>query len=791
MKKSRGIAVLLLTAIVTVFFCYVAAVGIGPTGTGSAKNINTGLDLAGGVSITYQAKDSNPSKEDMSDTVHKMQQRVSQYSTEAQAYQEGSNRITIEIPGVSDANAILEELGKPGSLYFIDQTDADGNQNFTTGNSESGYVLARSIEDIQKAGSVVLEGTDVADAEGGAYQDSSTSSQKYAVSLTLTKNGKTKFAEATKANVGKQIAIVYDDQVLSAPNVNEEISGGKAQITGMASTEEAQKLRSSVVAAQLGEEAIATSVKAGAIGLVIVMLIMIIAYRIPGLVASVALVLYTTLMLITLNAFDITLTLPGIAGIILGIGMAVDANVIIYARIREEIAAGLSVHAAIKSGFGKAFSAIFDGNITTLIAACVLMWLGSGSVKGFAYTLAMGIVISMFTALVISRLVINAVYAIGVRDPKFYGIAKERKVVDFVGKRKIFFAVSIILILCGPVGMLVHSNVIGDKAMNYSLEFSGGTSTNVTFNKEMDIKEIDSEVTPIVEAVTGDKNVQPTKVQGTNQVVIKTRSLDLKEREALNKALEENFDVDTSLITSENISATVSNEMRRDAIVAVIVAAIFMLLYIWFRFKDIRFASSAVLALLHDVLVVLAFYVISRTSVGNTFIACMLTIVGYSINATIVIFDRIRENMRGRKKVEDEKLKEIVDTSVTETLTRSIYTSLTTFVMVAILYVMGVSSIKEFAAPLMVGIIGGAYSSVCITGALWYTMKTFRKNRVAAPAAAAASAKISSEKSEKKVKQPSGQQTAQQPKKKNRKRVAERLAAQEAAKQQNDEEKSE
>ena len=196
MKKSRGIAVLLLTAIVTVFFCYVAAVGIGPTGTGSAKNINTGLDLAGGVSITYQAKDSNPSKEDMSDTVYKMQQRVSQYSTEAQAYQEGSNRITIEIPGVSDANAILEELGKPGSLYFIDQTDADGNQNFTTGNSESGYVLARSIEDIQKAGSVVLEGTDVADAEGGAYQDSSTSSQKYAVSLTLTKNGKTKIGRA-------------------------------------------------------------------------------------------------------------------------------------------------------------------------------------------------------------------------------------------------------------------------------------------------------------------------------------------------------------------------------------------------------------------------------------------------------------------------------------------------------------------------------------------------------------------------------------------------------------------
>ena len=297
---------------------------------------------------------------------------------------------------------------------------------------------------------------------------------------------------------------------------------------------------------------------------------------------------------------------------------------------------------------------------------------------------------------------------------------------DFVGKRKIFFTISIILILCGPVGMLIHSNVIGDKAMNYSLEFSGGTSTNVTFNKEMDIKEIDSEVTPVVEAVTGDKNVQPTKVQGTNQVVIKTRSLDLKEREALNKALEENFDVDTSLITSENISATVSNEMRRDAIVAVIVAAIFMLLYIWFRFKDIRFASSAVLALLHDVLVVLAFYVISRTSVGNTFIACMLTIVGYSINATIVIFDRIRENLPELKR---EPIESLVDRCITDTLTRSIYSSLTTFITIFVLFVMGVSSIRDFAAPLMVGIVCGAYTSVCITGALWYVMKHVGKNK--------------------------------------------------------------
>ena len=796
MKKSRGILVLILTAIITVFFCFTAAVGIGPTGTGAAKNIKTGLDLAGGVSITYQAKDSDPSSEDMKDTVYKLQKRVEQYSTEAQVYQEGSDRINVEIPGVTDANAILEELGQPGSLCFITQQDEDGNANFQTdANSETGYSLARSLDEIREAGCVVLEGTDVADATGGAIQQQNSSSREYVVDLTLTDEGKTKFAEATQNNVGKQIAIIYDNGVLSAPRVNEAITGGKAQISGMESVERAQELasyirigslsleltelRSSVVAAQLGEEAISTSLIAGMIGLIIVILFMIIAYRVPGAVAGLSLIFYTATILLTLNAFDITLTLPGIAGIILGIGMAVDANVIIYARIREEIGAGSTVRAAIKAGFSKAFSAIFDGNITTLIAAFVLMWLGTGSVKGFSYTLALGIVVSMFTALVFSRLVINALYAVGVRDEKFYGKTEEKKVINFVGKRKFCFTLSIILILAGPAAMLIHSTT-GGKALNYSLEFSGGTSTNVTFNEDLDIKTIDSEVTPVVEEVTGDKNVQPTKVVGTNQVIIKTRALTLDEREALNKALVDKFDVDESLIQAESISATVSNEMRRDAVVAVIVATIFMLLYIWFRFKDIRFAGSAVLALLHDVLVVLTFYAISRISVGNTFIACMLTIVGYSINATIVIFDRIRENLHGSRRLDE--IEEVVNRSITQTLTRSIYTSLTTFIMVAVLYIMGVSSIREFAAPLMVGIICGAYSSVCITGALWLVMKKkigAGQDTVKA-AAAAAPAKKTAQSANTQSAPASNAQA--QPKKKNRKRVQERLAAQEAAK---------
>ena len=789
MKKKRGVIVLALTMIITAFLCYTAAVGLGPTGTGSAKNIHTGLDLSGGVSITYQAKEKNPGKEEMSDTVYKMQKRVEQYSTEAQAYQEGDNRITVEIPGVTDADKILNDLGKPGSLCFIEQTDKDGNENFVPG--EDNYVLARSLEEIREAGSVVLEGTDVADAQGGAYQKEDGSSREYVVSLKLTDEGKKKFAEATEANVGKQIAIIYDNSVLSAPTVQEAITGGQAEINGMEDVEEAQnlasyirigslsleleELRSSVVAAQLGEEAISTSVTAGAIGLAIVILFMIFVYRIPGLVAAIALILYTAITLITLNAFDITLTLPGIAGIILGIGMAVDANVIIYARIQEEIAEGSSVRTAIKSGFSKAFSAIVDGNVTTLIASGVLMGLGSGTVKGFAYTLALGIVVSMFTALVVSRLVMNAMYAVGIQDEKFYGRAKKRKSINFVGKKNIFFIISLVLILVGPVSMMIHQKTDGS-ILNYSLEFSGGTATTVTFNENMDIKKIDSEVTPVVEKVTGDKNVQPTKVVGTNQVVIKTRALSQDEREALNTAMVEKFDVDETLITSESISSTVSSEMRQDAFVAVLVATLCMLAYIWLRFKDIRFAGSAVLALVHDVLVVFAFYALARVSVGNTFIACMLTIVGYSINATIVIFDRIRENLKRKDSRAD--LTEIVNESITQTLTRSIYTSLTTFVMVAALFIMGVSSIREFALPLMAGIICGAYSSVCITGALWLVMKQgFGKKQAAIVQQTAAEEKATSPEAVSRI--VNGQK---QPKKKNRKRVAERIAREEAEK---------
>lgn len=744
MKKNRGILVLVMTVLVTAFLIFTTAVGFGPTGTGAAKNIKTGLDLSGGVSITYETSKENPEPDEMQDTIYKLQKRVEQYSTEAQVYQEGENRIIVEIPGVNDANKILEELGKPGSLYFIAHKDSQGNENYTLNTQTGEYELTKTIEEIEADGGIVLSGTDVKDAKAAVAEDD-LKNKTNVVSLSFTKEGTKKFAEATKTayEAGNDtIGIYYDGSFVSVPSVRAEIENGSAQIDGMKDAQEAEnlastirigglkleltELRSSVVAAQLGEEAISTSLVAAAIGLALIILFMIVVYRIPGLVSGIALVIYVCLDLIALNAFDLTLTLQGIAGIILSIGMAVDANVIIYARIQEEIAAGKSVRTALQAGFKKAFSAIFDGNITTLIAAFVLNWLGSGTVKGFAQTLALGIVLSMFTALVVSRFLMYAAYAAGVRDEKFYGKRKERTPIRFLQKRKVFFLISVLMILSAPVAMMIFKGTSGE-ALKYSLEFKGGTSTNVTFAEDMPIKEIDARVTPLVEKVTGDKNVQATKVVGSNQVIIKTVTLDVKEREVLNQALEEEFGVSKDDITSESISSTVSSEMRADAVKAVVVATILMLLYIWFRFKDIRFASSAVIALLHDVLVVLAFYAIARVSVGNTFIACMLTIVGYSINATIVIFDRIRENMAGARKKED--LENLVNASITQTLTRSVYTSLTTFIMVFLLFVMGVSSIREFALPLMVGIICGGYSSVCITGALWYVMKTKIKNR--------------------------------------------------------------
>jgi len=728
MKKTKRKAVINLI----IFFLllaggiYMAIAGVGQNESGKTANVPLGLDLQGGLSVTYEIQDEKPSKDEIDATVDKLQRRVDAYSSEGEVYQEGDDRITVEIPLNTekvDAHDVLDQLGQPGQLLFLDSENYTiWQQNQTNGTND--------------AYEAVLTGSDIKNAQAGV--DDSGTVKDYVVQLQFTEDGAQKFATATAANIGKPIYIIYDGAVASAPTVQSAITDGNAVINKISSYEEAESLASTIkigalplelkqiqyniVGAKLGQKAVSTSLIAGAIGFGLVCILMIVLYRFPGFIASLALTGYVVLMLLILSIRHITLTLPGIAGIILSIGMAVDANVIIFTRIREEISAGNGVRAAVKAGFSKALSAILDGNITTLIATVVLMILGSGSIKGFAVTLMLGIVLSMFTALFVTKMLLNSFLELGVQNPKMYGRAKEPKIHGYVKNFKFCAAASLIVIITGLAFLGVNHSRIG-KSLNYSLEFTGGTSTTATFAEDdvYTLERAESEVAPAIAETAGiDAGaIQIQTVEGNNQVIFKTSELTEEQSAKIDDLLKSQFKA--TEVDNQSISSTISGEMKKDAIVAIAVSSVLMLLYIAFRFSDVKFGVSAVLALVHDVLVVFAAYSIGTLSVGNTFIACMLTIVGYSINATIIIFDRIRENMRTQDS--KESLEELVNKSIGQTFTRTIYTSLTTFIMVFVLFVMGVTSLKEFTFTLMLGIVCGAYSSVCITGPLWYTMK--------------------------------------------------------------------
>ncbi|MBE5954506.1 MAG: protein translocase subunit SecD [Lachnospiraceae bacterium] len=707
---------------------YVAMFGVGKNETGKASDIPLGLDLQGGLSVTYEITNENPSQEEINITIDKLQRRVDGYSSEGEVYQEGDERITVEIPVDTekyDAHAILEDLGQPGQLFFLDETN---------------YALWAEGKEFVAA----VDGADIKNSD--VMVDNSGMQQEYVVGVVFNESGKTKFGEATAANIGKPIYIIYDGAVVSAPIVSSAITQGECTISGQGWTlEDAQQLSNTIkigalplelkqlqyniVGAKLGKEAVSTSLMAGAIGFGIICLLMIIIYLVPGFIAALALVAYVVLLLLILSIRGITLTLPGIAGIILSVGMAVDANVIIFTRIKEEIAAGENVRNAVKAGFSKALSAILDGNITTLIATFVLMALGTGSIKGFAVTLMVGIILSMFTALAITRMLLNIAVNLGIKSKKLYGVAKKPKVRNYVKNSKLCFIISAAIIIVGLVFLPINKSKDG-QILNFALEFTGGTSTTVEFTEAYDLHTAEEEIAPVIaEAIDVQVGtIQIQIVEGTNQVIFKTAELSDEQAQALQGAMSEKFNA--SVVSSNGISSTISGEMRTDAIVAIIISSILMLIYIAIRFSDVRFGASAVIALIHDVMVVFAIYAVGQLSVGNTFIACMLTIVGYSINATIITFDRIRENIK-LMDVAKDGYDHIVNTSIAQTFSRSVYTSLTTFVMVLVLYIMGVASLKEFTFTLMAGIVCGAYSSICITGPLWLVLKKKFKKKEA------------------------------------------------------------
>lgn len=721
MKKTKRNAVLVIIAFLLILGVAIYTAIFGVADRGKVEYIKLGLDLKGGLSVTYEIQEDDYSDKDLEDTKYKIEQRVEAYTNEYSVYEDGDKKITAEIPGVTNADEILNALNIEGKLEFLDP------DNYTKWSQGQEYEAA-------------LTGDDIKNATAGINSDNGNDN---VVQLAFTDEGAQKFADVTAANVGNIVYIIYDNKVVSAPTVQSAITGGSAEINKIGSYEEAEQLattirigalpltlkqvRSNIVGATLGSDAISTSLKAGAIGIALVFLIMIIVFRIPGLVASFALAFYTILDLLVLNLFNVTLTLPGIAGVILSVGMAVDANVIIFTRIKEELADGKSVKQAVKGGFHNALSAIIDGNVTTLIAALVLGIFGTGTIKGFAITLAIGVVLSVFTALAVSQSLLTALVNLGVTDAKYFGVAREPKKTNFVKAGKFCMLGSLIVIIACFCMMPVNNKSKGSP-LNFSVEFAGGTSLTVGFDKEYSLSEAEKDIVPVIAeaAGIGEAGISVQTVSGTNEIVFKMPELsddgtDDSQMSKVRSALTDKLGADVK--EANVISGSVSSEMSKNAIFSVILAAILMLIYIAIRFHDVKFGASAVIALLHDVAMVFCLYIILRLTVGNTCIACLLTIVGYSINATIIIFDRVRENI-GVMKPKKVTYKDIVNLSINQTFSRTIYTSLTTFVTIFVLYIMGVASIKEFALTLMAGVVIGAYSSVCITGPLWYYMKT-------------------------------------------------------------------
>ncbi len=752
--KTKGFIRFLCALLVIAAICFVAICGIpGTEKLGSASQVRLGLDLAGGVSITYEIVKDDPTQSEIDDTVYKMQKRAESISTEAEVYPEGEKRITVAIPDVSDADEVLSKLGKAGNIYFIYAVSPSGTANVAAvGADENGeivYALTRPMEDIIADGDVVIDGSHITGAEPHTYTDNMKGLTRV-VDLDFNAAGSTRFSEATGyaaqyrteyltsgyTDLRNVIAIVYDGEVVSAPGVTEAITGGSAQISGQSTDDESRMLattirvgalplelsvlRYHVEGAQLGANALDTSLAAGVIGLAIIILFMIIMYRIPGLAASLALLFYVALTVITINMFEVTLTLPGIAGIILSIGMAVDANVIIFTRIQEEVGTGKTIRSSIKLGFDKALSAIIDGNVTTIIAGVVLFYLGSGTVKGFAETLIIGIILSMITAFYVTKFILTSLFMMGINSEAAYGEVKHNRIHNFVGKFKPSVIIACCVFIIG-IGSIIFNVASTGDPFNYGLDFKGGTATTITFDGELPAN-IRTDLEQLSLDAIGEAAVVSV-ADSESVATVRTKELSTEERAILIDKLKSTYNIPENMISTESVGATVSGEMKKDAVVAVIVATICMLIYIWFRFKNLNFGLASVLALLHDVFVVIAVYAVAKSfiSVGNTFIACLLTIIGYSINATIVSFDRIRENLA--EKASKESFGDIVNKSVTQTFTRSLYTSLTTFVMVLLLAILGVASVREFAIPLMAGIVAGGFSSIMLASGIWYFLQ--------------------------------------------------------------------
>lgn len=688
-----------LVAIVLVILA-AAAVFYGPLFGALGENL--GLDLKGGVSVVLEAKgtaDNPVTREKMIQLQEVMRNRVDEMGvTEPVIQPQGENRLIVELPGVKNTEEAVDLLDETAMLEFKDP-----------------------------AGNTVLTGADLKDAK--AVFDSQRNLP--VVTLEFTPEGAQAFGRATSQNVGRQIAIYLDEKLLSSPVVNEPILQGNAEISGgFSNMDEAANLAALLrggalpldveiiekhtVGPELGQDSLDKSLIAIAVGLLAIAIYMILLYRVSGVVAVLSLVVYSLIVCAVMVLLNATITLPGIAGLLLSVGMAVDANIIIYERFKDELKTGKTLRAAVDSGFGRAFWTIVDANVTTLIAAGVLYYFGSGPIRGFAVTLSIGIITSMFTAITLTRYILRSVVRVdALKHNWLYGVrekAKELKI-NFVRNRRIWYVVSLLIIIPGIISL-------GVQQLNFGIDFTGGNIIKVQAQEPLESQEMRDFL-----AGQGLSKFSVRQAED-NQLILRTEELNEQENADLVAAMQEHFP-GLTLLGNDKVGAVIGRELTSKALYALAIAAVLMVIYISIRF-EFWFGLAAIIALLHDVLITLGVFSVFRFEVDSTFVAAVLTLIGYSINDTIVLFDRIRENLKKRQR---QSLTEIINTSINATLGRSISTSLTVIFTLVSLLVLGGETTRMFALAMLIGTVSGTYSSIFIASPLWLEMANWRERR--------------------------------------------------------------
>jgi len=706
------------------------------------KRINLGLDLKGGMHLLLKVDTSHltgPAKADAADrAIEVIRNRIDEFGVREPSIQkQGEDEIVVQLPGITDRARAIDIIGKTAMLEFkLVSNEPEKLKQAIAGTVPDGYDLKYTQEDNEP---VLLEkqAVLVGDALSNAsVQFSQSEFNEPVVSLRFNPEGAKKFAEITANNVGRRLAIVLDGKVQSAPRIKEAIPSGEGVITGRFTTEQAQDLalvlrvgalpapmhieEERTVGPLLGQDSINKGIKASIIGGALVFVFMAVYYLLAGIISDIALILNLLMILGGLGILPVlfpgvsaTLTLPGIAGIALSLGMAVDANVLINERIREELATGRNLRTAIANGYNKAFSAIFDSNLTTLIAAFLLFQFGTGPIRGFAVTLTIGLVASMFTAIVVTRTIFETLLHFGLikNSLPMLKLIRETKF-DFIGKRKIFYAFSLIIIIAG----LTFYFKRGEQA--YGIDFAGGQLQEYSFKTPPAIERVRQ---VLKEINSSDASIQQFK-ENPRVVLIRTAE---DKSQILTDKLKETFpEQDIQILRIERVGPLAGKHLKAKAVNALIWALIGILIYVAFRFKHVNFAVAGVIALIHDCLVALGFLAITGRQIDLLSVTAFLTIAGYSINDTIVIYDRVRENARLFRKL---NLYELINLSVNQTLGRTILTSAVTLLVVIAIFFYGGEVLSNFAFALLVGFISGVYSTVYIASPL--VLAWSRKNK--------------------------------------------------------------